>query len=120
MKLHIVAVALLGLVVVGCNKKATTAVAPSSDSSLMAVQTMPEPAPVMTPVVSPVSVTPVAVDVTTPAPVASGKVYVVKPKDTLFSIAKAHYGNGAKYKDILAANPGLTTNIKVGQKITLP
>lgn len=47
-------------------------------------------------------------------------VYVVKKGDSLYSIARAHYGSGAKYKDILAANPGLTTDLKVGQEIILP
>lgn len=64
----------------------------------------------------------------TAAPVAKprpsktdGKTYIVKPGDTLFHIAKAHYGSGAKWHQIVDANPGLTpATLKAGQKLLMP
>jgi 5'-nucleotidase len=50
-----------------------------------------------------------------------GKTYIVKQGDTLFHIAKAHYGSGAKWHQIVDANPGLTpANLKAGQKLLMP
>jgi nucleoid-associated protein YgaU len=63
----------------------------------------------------------------TPAPAASaaptpaGGSYTVKKGDTLYSIAKTHYGSGNQYTRIVAANPGLSpAKLKVGQTITIP
>ncbi len=50
-----------------------------------------------------------------------GSSYTVKKGDTLWSIAKSRYGNGQKWQDIVAANPGLNPQkLAVGQTITLP
>ena len=47
--------------------------------------------------------------------------YVIKKNDTLWSIAKQVYGNGQRWQDILAANPGLDPKkLRVGQTIALP
>lgn len=49
--------------------------------------------------------------------------YTVASGDSLWKIAHKHYGSGdvqAHIDAILAANPTLTENLKVGQKITLP
>ncbi len=47
--------------------------------------------------------------------------YTVKKGDTLWSIAKAHYGDGKQYKKIVAANPSIKgERLLVGQSITLP
>jgi len=49
------------------------------------------------------------------------KTYVVVEGDTLWKIAEKTLGNGARGVDaIKKANPGLTDNIKPGQKIILP
>jgi 5'-nucleotidase len=49
------------------------------------------------------------------------KTYLVKRGDTLFRIAKEHYGSGSKWKRIAAANPGLTpATLKAGQKLLMP
>ena len=54
------------------------------------------------------------------APAAGGS-YQVKKGDTLFSIAKATYGNGNQWQRIASANPGLAPNtLKAGQTIVLP
>jgi nucleoid-associated protein YgaU len=81
--------------------------------------------------VAPADTTPA--DVSAPAPSRSksktahstkhitGKTYVIKTGDTLYSISRARYGTNAHVKDILAANPGLNPNkLQVGQKIKLP
>jgi nucleoid-associated protein YgaU len=45
----------------------------------------------------------------------------VKHGDTLFRIAKERYGNGNKWRQIAAANPGLTpSTLKTGQKLLMP
>lgn len=52
---------------------------------------------------------------------SGGSTYTVQKGDTLFKIAKEHYGDGKQYTKIVAANPGLDpSRLKVGQKITLP
>ena len=52
---------------------------------------------------------------------ASGTRYKIKKGDSLWSIAQAKYGNGAKWKTIAAANPSVNPNkIQAGQTIVLP
>ncbi len=51
----------------------------------------------------------------------TGKTYVIKKGDTLYSISRARYGTNARVKDIEAANPGIIPEkLQVGQKIKLP
>ena len=51
----------------------------------------------------------------------AGSNYTVKKGDTLFRIAKDHYGDGKQWRRIAAANPGLTpTSLKVGQILVMP
>jgi 5'-nucleotidase len=80
------------------------------------------PAVAPTPIQVEPSPAPAASETITPAPaVAGGSSYTVKRGDTLYSIARAHYGNGKQYTRILSANPGLSpANMKVGMVITLP
>jgi 5'-nucleotidase len=50
-----------------------------------------------------------------------GGAYVVKKGDTLYGIARTHYGDGKQWRKIAEANPGLSpSSLKVGQTITLP
>jgi 2',3'-cyclic-nucleotide 2'-phosphodiesterase/3'-nucleotidase len=54
----------------------------------------------------------------TPTPAPAGRVYVVKPGDTLFQIA---LDNGTTVEAIVAANPGLNPDtLAVGMEIRLP
>jgi nucleoid-associated protein YgaU len=54
------------------------------------------------------------------APLASTN-YTVRQGDTLWSIAARHYGNGQKWRDVVAANPGISeSRLPVGRTIVLP
>ncbi len=47
--------------------------------------------------------------------------YTIQKNDTLWKIAERHYGNGQRWTDIAAANPGVNPKkLAVGQTITLP
>jgi len=129
--LSLASLAAAASMVVGCanNKKPATAPMNSSVTDVRPVAVAPAPAPVMVQPVQPVQ--PVVSDVSpvvqaAPAPVASatpgitGNTYTVQKGDTLYKIARAKYGEASAVKKIQAANPGLTANIKVGQKINLP
>ena len=49
------------------------------------------------------------------------KTYTIEKGDTLWSIAKRYLGNGKRYTEIIAANPGLdAAKLKVGQQIVIP
>jgi len=57
-----------------------------------------------------------------PVPV-NGKKYIVKAGDTLYSIARFHYGNGAHHTRIFDANKAVLPNpnsLKVGTELVLP
>jgi nucleoid-associated protein YgaU len=59
----------------------------------------------------------------TPAENAYTQWYEVKPGDTLWKIAKQHYGDGSLYPEIFKANQDVLTDpdkIKVGQKLRIP
>jgi 5'-nucleotidase len=112
----------------GCatNKKSAST-APSNGLAMNSAVTdiTPPPAPAVAPTPIPVQTTPTPApsETVTPAPAATagGTSYTVKRGDTLYSIARAHYGDGKQYKKILAANPGLSpTHMKVGQVLSLP
>ncbi len=82
------------------------------------------PAPehaVLTPITTPVLGNPMIPE-PAPAPVAAAsKTYVIQSGDSLWEIAKAEYGSGAKWSEIVKANPGLKdTAMEVGKKIVLP
>ena len=58
---------------------------------------------------------------TPPASPAGNKQYLVQKGDTLFRIAKAHYGDGNRWQHIAAMNPGLTpATLKAGSRIVVP
>ena len=56
-----------------------------------------------------------------PPPPAGGTTYVIKKGDNLWRIAERYLGNPQRYRDILAANPGLDEKkLPIGQTIKIP
>ena len=55
-----------------------------------------------------------AVDTSLPAPPPDAQTYTIAPGDSLWKIAEKFYGNGALYKKILAANPNIKDENKIG------
>ncbi len=56
-----------------------------------------------------------------PIVVEAANTYTIRRGDTLWSIAKQTYGDGHRWQDIAAANPGLDpTKLRIGQVIVLP
>ncbi len=104
-------------VAVGCQRKAKpelSEVPPPVEP--VAVQDYPQPQAVQfedvaapQPVVSPVAVPP------------AQSTYTIRKNDTLWKIAQSHYGDGQRWQDIAAANPGIDPKkLAVGQTIVLP
>jgi 5'-nucleotidase len=140
-------VSVLTLVAVGCATKKPPAsasasaldVGPNQPAPAMSSTPAYTAAPVYTPPPTPVYAPP-------PAPTASewatvgqvsvpdkvvkrsssvdssaGKTYTVIKGDTLYKIAKDHYGDTKMVSKIEAANPGMEpSKLKIGQKIVLP
>jgi 5'-nucleotidase len=117
---------------VGCanNKKgvsenrSVTEITPPSASSynppIVPIQTVASAPVASTPSYEP-AITPAMSVSSTPSAASTGGSYVVKKGDTLYSIARSHYGDGKQYKKIVAANPGVSArNLKAGQTLTLP
>jgi 5'-nucleotidase/UDP-sugar diphosphatase len=113
-------------VVSGCSNTASRKPISSSVTEPMTpapVAYQPAPQPYTPP---PTAAQPVTYDATptasvAAAPAAAGGSYTVKKGDTLYSIAKSHYGSGKDYTKIVAANPGLSPQkLKAGQTITIP
>jgi len=52
---------------------------------------------------------------------ASQRSHTIIRGDTLWSISSKYYGDGKKFKDILAANPGLSeSRLPLGKSIVIP
>jgi len=101
---------IMGLcITVGCHRKTQTA----------ELDVVPPP-------IEPVQIQPMApvqfVDPVAPAPQAAmSSSYTIQKGDTLWKIAEAQYGNGQRWQDIAAANPGINPKkLAVGQTLTLP
>lgn len=57
----------------------------------------------------------------TPKPAEKERTYVVRPRDTLWSIAKKFYGDASRYKEIAKYNNITDPNkIRVGQVLKIP
>lgn len=116
-------VGLLGLAACDNNKTDSTASGEPIKSDKSAA-IPPAPEPVTDPVIT---VQPAPMPTAAPAAkagkaaTAKGNTYVVQKGDTLMSIARNHYGNASKFRDIASAN-GITdpAKIKVGQTLILP
>jgi len=97
-------------------RSATPAITPAAEPAPLVTAT---PAP-GTPAPAPAAVQVAASIPATPAP-AGGRQYKVQKGDTLFRIAKSHYGDGNRWQQIASANPGVTpATLKAGSTITVP
>ncbi|MFH0962655.1 MAG: LysM peptidoglycan-binding domain-containing protein [Planctomycetota bacterium] len=86
--------------------------------------TAPEPPPSYT--AAPVEAAPAPAPAISTSPMQGGytgtlpTTYTVKRGDTLWSIAKYHYGDGKAWQRIAETNGVQGTGIKVGMKLTIP
>ena len=126
MKLALIVSAAMSVALVaagGCAKKNGGAKA-AKDGSVLDVQPLPmDAAPVAAAPAEQPQFEPVPAVTETPAApaAAAGGQYTVKKGDTLFGIARAHYGTGRDWQRIASANPGLTPQtLKAGQTIVVP
>ena len=129
--------ALMLMTTIGCaNKQKNDATAsPELNGSVTDVDVAPMPvgepemtyaAPFVTPgpqQPQPAATAPAAYEApfVTQTPAAAGGSYTVKKGDTLFGIARQHYGSGSQWQRIASANPGLTpATLKAGTTIAIP
>ena len=93
---------------------APAALPPAPVAPAPAITQTPPAAPAVAPASAPVA--------STAAPAAGGaRQYKVQKGDTLFHIAKAHYGDGNRWQQIASANAGLTpATLKAGTTIVVP
>ncbi len=110
----------------GCATKKETSSTPNALDVSGPVVTSTTPAPSYTPATAaPVLAAPDPAYSQTPAAstgtATGGGNYVVKKGDTLYRIAKEHYGDGKQWQKIASANPGVSPqSLKVGQTLVLP
>jgi 5'-nucleotidase len=94
----------------------TTAPEPST-----MVTATPAPAAPLAPAPSPAAVQVAAALPASPATSGAGRQYKVQRGDTLFRIAKTHYGDGNRWQQIASANPGVTpATLRAGSTIVVP
>lgn len=118
------AIAVLGLAfgAAGCSTgKSNTYGATSNDVTDLSTPSAATATPAYTPAPAP---QPVVYDSMTTTPISTamtGGNYTVKKGDTLYGIARQHYGDGKQWQKIASANPGLKPSaLRVGQQIVLP
>ncbi len=99
----------------GCSNKT------QPTASVLDVSAPATPASTYTPApASPVLAAPDSGYSQTPTAAGNGS-YTVKKGDTLYRIAKDHYGDGKQWQRIASANPGVSPqSLKVGQTLVIP
>lgn len=119
----------LAAVAAGCQTTPKQAAGIPNNPSVTDVSPMPpsQPQPAAAPIMPIYSQQPVTTMAmastsvpTSPAPAIGGNTYTVQKGDTLFKIAREHYGDASAWRKIAAANPGAGGVIKPGQKLVLP
>jgi nucleoid-associated protein YgaU len=118
----VMVVTVMALASLGCKKKESTMTAAPPPPGYSAGYDTPPPADVQFSDPAPAPGSGLAPVPMTNAPAAmGGGSYVIQKGDTLWSIAKRTYGDGKRWADIQAANPGLDPKkLPVGQQIVLP
>jgi 5'-nucleotidase / UDP-sugar diphosphatase len=92
-------------------------VVPAGDATAAA---MAMPAPAAPVAAAPPAPAPAPAVTQTPA-LPAARQYKVQKGDTLFGIARTHYGTGGRWQQIASANPGLTpATPKAGTTIVVP
>ena len=125
MKKCVAAVAIVAGLAAGCATDKKPATADLSASALDVTPSytpapMPMPIASATPAPSQVLAEPDTVTTQTPGSAAGGS-YTVKKGDTLYKLAREHYGDGKQWQRIASANPGITPqSLKVGQTLIIP
>ena len=138
----LVLTAAAGLICAGCQKKDSAQVSIVADPSL----NVPSPGtlePVDAAPAAPTAPPYMASDDIAPAPTASltplpppaesalppvtplappgRRTYIIQKGDTLYGIARREYGDGKRWKEIAAVNPGIEpTRLRIGAEIILP
>ena len=130
MKRALASIAIVMLVAAGCQNGKKSSTNPSvmqlnqPAAPVAYAPPSPVPAPSAQPVVydaPPAAPAPAAAPAASEAAATGGKKYKVQKGDTLYSLAKSHYGSGKQFTKIVAANPGLSAEtLKAGQTITIP
>ena len=127
-----VPIALVAVAVAGCQSEQPKLTASSARPSVLDISPpsstyspayVPPPASATFLPTAPATAVPASAVVSqTPAASKSDSArYTVKKGDTLFRIAKDHYGDGKQWQKIAAANPGLTPgSLKAGQTLVMP
>ena len=101
---------------VDARRSAATAATVATTASSATATPAYTPAPAPQPVVYDTMVT--AAPIST---ASAGGNYTVKKGDTLYGIARQHYGDGKQWQKIASANPGVKPNaLRVGQTIVVP
>ncbi len=107
---------------IGCQRKAKPELAavppPAEPVQVQGYQSQPYSAePVQ---FEPVAPAPAYVE-PAPAAVPAQATYTIQKGDSLWKIAERHYGNGLRWTDIQAANPGINPKkLSIGSTIVLP
>lgn len=111
---------------VGCQKKAADSSQVRSDVTDI-TPIAAAPAPAYTPTASDLpaaTYTPSYIPAPAPiesAPAAKSAGYTIRKGDTLYSLARTHYGDGKAWQKIASANPGVDPHkLRVGQTIVIP
>ena len=107
------------LAAVGCSSNKPSS-GPSGPTVTDIAPLPPTPAPSVAPAPQPYVQPTDSLAMTAPAPAQTSNTYVVQKGDTLYKIARQHYGDPSAWKKIAAANPGSENIIKPGQKLVLP
>lgn len=125
MKSVFAAIAIVAGLAAGCASDKKPASADATPGALdVSSANNPAPMPVIatnTPAPMPMMSAPDTATTQTPSASTGSGSYTVKKGDTLYKLAREHYGDGKQWQRIASANPGLTPqSLRVGQTLIIP